>query len=393
MLRPALCAAPPSPWPIAAAHRRPTSPPSTGQSEVCAPLATSPRAGATHNMASADVAAPSNKLYVGNLSWSMRDEDLQSAFAAYGPTESRVVFDRETGRSRGFGFVTFSDEPAATAALTALNGTELSGRTIRISYASSGGGGGGGGGGYRGGGGGGGGGGFRGGECAVCAQHRAHDHRHTRAPRLRAVSRHRPKQTPSAAHPAALRRSAAVARAAVTVTAATAVRGCHAPAGAGVCARAPAPYPAAAVRSLRSLVCTRLRRCGGAACAGDAATARLRHMAPPHPFLAALRSPRCVPHAQAVTVVATVMVAAVAAIARAAAVATAAAATVVAVATTQLAAVPTAQTHHNDRDRQAHRPRQRVRQHGQDDVIQLVHRMEAEGAWMRGRGDRGDPTT
>ena len=108
----------------------------------------------------------SNKLFVGGLAWATDSDGLKSAFSEYGEvTEAKVISDRDTGRSRGFGFVTFADDQAAEAA-KALNGTELDGRTIRVDTASErrdGGGSGGGGGGGRGGfGGGGGGGGGRG---------------------------------------------------------------------------------------------------------------------------------------------------------------------------------------------------------------------------------------
>ena len=98
----------------------------------------------------------SKKLFVGSLSWDTNDEGLRSAFGAHGEvSEAVVISDRDTGRSRGFGFVTFEDDEAADKALAALNGTELDGRSIRVDVAQakqrSGGGGGGGGGGGRGG--------------------------------------------------------------------------------------------------------------------------------------------------------------------------------------------------------------------------------------------------
>ena len=103
----------------------------------------------------------SKKLFVGSLSWDTNDESLRNAFAVHGEiSEAVVVSDRDTGRSRGFGFVTFEDDDAADKAVAALNGTELDGRAIRVDVAQakqrSGGGGGGGRGGYGGGGGGGG---------------------------------------------------------------------------------------------------------------------------------------------------------------------------------------------------------------------------------------------
>lgn len=123
-----------------------------------------------------------NKLYVGNLAYSIRDEDLNQAFSQFGGVQSaKVMIDRETGRSKGFGFVEMGSDAEAQAAIQGLNGQALSGRAIvvnearpreerpggfRSPYGNVGGGGGGGGGGYGGGGGGGrreGGGGYGGG--------------------------------------------------------------------------------------------------------------------------------------------------------------------------------------------------------------------------------------
>ncbi|PYS98408.1 MAG: RNA-binding protein [Acidobacteria bacterium] len=112
----------------------------------------------------------SNKLYVGNLSFRVTSEDLQDYFASAGSVESaNVVFDKETGRSRGFGFVEMADEDSANNAIAQFNGQEYDGRNIVVNEArpredrggfGGGGGGGrggrGGGGGYNGGGGGGG---------------------------------------------------------------------------------------------------------------------------------------------------------------------------------------------------------------------------------------------
>ncbi len=93
----------------------------------------------------------SKKLFVGSLSWDTNDDGLRSAFSPHGEiSEATVISDRDTGRSRGFGFVTFDDDEAADKAVAALNGTELDGRTIKVDVAQakqrSGGGGGGGGG-------------------------------------------------------------------------------------------------------------------------------------------------------------------------------------------------------------------------------------------------------
>ena len=118
-----------------------------------------------------------NKLYVGNLAYNIRDDDLQQAFAQYGTVSSaKVMMDRDTGRSKGFGFVEMGSDPEAQAAINGMNGQALDGRAIVVNEARPreerpggfGGGGGrsGGGGGYGGGGGGrtgGGGGGYGGG--------------------------------------------------------------------------------------------------------------------------------------------------------------------------------------------------------------------------------------
>jgi hypothetical protein len=110
----------------------------------------------------------SRKLFVGGLSWNTTDEGLKEAFSRFGAvTEAKVVTDRETGRSRGFGFVTYQEATDGAAAQQAMDGASLDGRSIRVNAAEdkprTGGGGGGGGGRSFGGGGGGGGGGGRGG--------------------------------------------------------------------------------------------------------------------------------------------------------------------------------------------------------------------------------------
>jgi cold-inducible RNA-binding protein len=105
------------------------------------------------------------KLYVGNLAYSVTDSDLEQMFAAHGTVQSaQVIMDRDTGRSKGFGFVEMGSDAEAQAAITALNGVEKDGRTLTVNEArpktegGGGGGGRGGRGGYGGGGGGGGGG-------------------------------------------------------------------------------------------------------------------------------------------------------------------------------------------------------------------------------------------
>jgi RNA recognition motif-containing protein len=95
----------------------------------------------------------SNKLYVGNLSFRVTNEDLHDYFAAAGGVESaNVVFDRETGRSRGFGFVEMASEDEANNAIAQFNGQEYDGRNMVVNEArprEDRGGGGGGGGGSR----------------------------------------------------------------------------------------------------------------------------------------------------------------------------------------------------------------------------------------------------
>jgi cold-inducible RNA-binding protein len=120
-----------------------------------------------------------NKLYVGNLPYSFRDEDLQQAFSAHGTvTSAKVMMERDTGRSKGFGFVEMGSDAEAQAAINGLNGQQYGGRGLVVNEARPmearpprtggggfGGGAGGGGGGYGGGAGGGrsGGGGYGGG--------------------------------------------------------------------------------------------------------------------------------------------------------------------------------------------------------------------------------------
>ena len=103
-----------------------------------------------------------NKLYVGNLAYSVRDESLQQSFSQFGSvTSAKVMMDRDTGRSKGFGFVEMGTDAEAQAAINGMNGQPLEGRAIVVNEArpreerpGGFGGGGGGGGGYGGGGGG-----------------------------------------------------------------------------------------------------------------------------------------------------------------------------------------------------------------------------------------------
>lgn len=75
------------------------------------------------------------KLFVGNLPWSVADADLEELFADYGEVQSaRVITDRDTGRSRGFGFVEMEADDVATV-ISATNGREINGRPIRVNEA------------------------------------------------------------------------------------------------------------------------------------------------------------------------------------------------------------------------------------------------------------------
>ncbi|HEX2676904.1 MAG TPA: RNA-binding protein [Polyangiales bacterium] len=103
-----------------------------------------------------------NRLYIGNLSFNANGDTLREAFSAFGEVaDVHVVTDRDSGQSRGFGFVTMGSPQEAQAAMTAMDGKMIDGRAVRVNEAEErqqrGGGGGGGGGGRRGGGGGGGG--------------------------------------------------------------------------------------------------------------------------------------------------------------------------------------------------------------------------------------------
>jgi cold-inducible RNA-binding protein len=95
----------------------------------------------------------SKKLFVGGLSFNTDDQGLKESFEKFGEiTEAKVITDRDSGRSRGFGFVTMTDEAAADKAIEDMNGTELDGRSLTVNVAKTrsndrGGGGGGGGGG------------------------------------------------------------------------------------------------------------------------------------------------------------------------------------------------------------------------------------------------------
>lgn len=76
------------------------------------------------------------KIYVGNLSFNMSDQDLNALFSEHGAvTSANIVTDRETGRSRGFGFVEMEDDSAAAKAIGAINGRDVDGRSLNVNEA------------------------------------------------------------------------------------------------------------------------------------------------------------------------------------------------------------------------------------------------------------------
>ncbi|CAE6474210.1 unnamed protein product [Rhizoctonia solani] len=78
------------------------------------------------------------KIYVGNLSWNTNDDTLRNVFSQYGNVlDSIVMRDRETGRSRGFGFVTYGSQEEATGAITTANGIDIDGRQIKVNLANA----------------------------------------------------------------------------------------------------------------------------------------------------------------------------------------------------------------------------------------------------------------
>ncbi|KAJ1286806.1 hypothetical protein BS78_03G380300 [Paspalum vaginatum] len=79
----------------------------------------------------------STKLFVGGLSWGTNDQTLREAFSTFGEvTEARVITDRETGRSRGFGFVSFTSSDEAKSAVEQMDGQDLEGRSVRVNFAN-----------------------------------------------------------------------------------------------------------------------------------------------------------------------------------------------------------------------------------------------------------------
>lgn len=78
----------------------------------------------------------SNKIYVGNLSYNLSNTQLEDIFAPYGSVQSaRIIMDRDTGRSKGFGFVEMSSSSEAQEAVSSLDGTEADGRNLKVNIA------------------------------------------------------------------------------------------------------------------------------------------------------------------------------------------------------------------------------------------------------------------
>ncbi|XP_028088065.1 glycine-rich RNA-binding protein 4, mitochondrial-like [Camellia sinensis] len=79
----------------------------------------------------------SSKLFIGGLSYGTDDQSLRDAFSGFGDVvDAKVITDRETGKSRGFGFVNFTSDESATSAMSSMDGQPLDGRTVRVSYAT-----------------------------------------------------------------------------------------------------------------------------------------------------------------------------------------------------------------------------------------------------------------
>lgn len=81
---------------------------------------------------------PACRIFVGNLSWGTTDESLSTAFSSIGQvTDAKVIMDRFTNRSRGFGFVTYANKDDANRAIDQMNGVEVDGRNVRVDTATS----------------------------------------------------------------------------------------------------------------------------------------------------------------------------------------------------------------------------------------------------------------
>lgn len=82
--------------------------------------------------------ADGTRLFIGNLSWNTTDESLHAAFSAHGNVrDAKVITDRFSGKSRGFGFVTYDTQDEASSAMERMNGVEVDGRAVRVDKASS----------------------------------------------------------------------------------------------------------------------------------------------------------------------------------------------------------------------------------------------------------------
>ena len=78
----------------------------------------------------------SNKVFVGGMSWDTNDDSLRRAFEEFGPvSDAKVILNRENGKSRGFGFVTFESNDAASRAISEMDGQDLDGRTVKVKEA------------------------------------------------------------------------------------------------------------------------------------------------------------------------------------------------------------------------------------------------------------------
>ncbi|KAI8004979.1 hypothetical protein LOK49_LG08G02296 [Camellia lanceoleosa] len=91
----------------------------------------------TASMLNAIRCMSSSKLFIGGLSYGTDDQSLRDAFSGFGDVvDAKVITDRETGKSRGFGFVNFTSDESATSAMSSMDGQPLDGRTVRVSYAT-----------------------------------------------------------------------------------------------------------------------------------------------------------------------------------------------------------------------------------------------------------------
>ncbi|KAG0232946.1 hypothetical protein BGW41_001693 [Actinomortierella wolfii] len=112
-----------------------TPPSSRSPTPTSSPRPLSPNHSGAHETSTRS-SAPPTRLFIKNLAWATTDDSLRDAFSRFGTIEeATVVYDKETGRPRGFGFVTFATEDAATTAIQQMNQAELDGRPIQVSRA------------------------------------------------------------------------------------------------------------------------------------------------------------------------------------------------------------------------------------------------------------------